>query len=145
MSCLKTAWFWSSFYLSTSADKTSGYGLERVYYTCLCVSDTWQVLPSCQLTVYRAENSPAAIRGALVMTWQFWTAFGIFLGTVANMAVYNTGSISWRLQLGSAFIPAVPLAVFVYTCPESPRWVCNALYEWATANVGTVHQEGPLC
>lgn len=44
------------------------------------------------------------------------------MGTAANLAVYNTGGISWRLQLGSAFIPAVPLAALVYLCPESPRW-----------------------
>ena len=50
------------------------------------------------------------------------TDIGIFLGTAANLAVYNTGGISWRLQLGSAFIPAVPLAALVYLCPESPRW-----------------------
>jgi MFS family permease len=53
---------------------------------------------------------------------QFWTAFGIFLGTAINLAVYYAGSIGWRLQLGSAFIPAVPLAALVYLCPESPRW-----------------------
>jgi MFS family permease len=29
--------------------------------------------------IYAAENSPAQIRGALVMSWQLWTAFGIFL------------------------------------------------------------------
>lgn len=34
----------------------------------------------------------------------------------------DTGFISWRLQLGSAFLPAVPLAVGVFFCPESPRW-----------------------
>ena len=75
------------------------------------------------------------------MSWQMWTAFGgfllcsfkseftdslnllgIFLGFCANLAVYNTGAISWRLQLGSAFIPAVPLVFGVYFCPESPRW-----------------------
>ncbi|KIX09118.1 uncharacterized protein Z518_00196 [Rhinocladiella mackenziei CBS 650.93] len=72
--------------------------------------------------VFAAENSPAAIRGALVMTWQFWTAFGIFLGTAFNLAVWKAGDIGWRLQLGSAFIPAVPLAILVYLCPESPRW-----------------------
>jgi len=72
--------------------------------------------------VFAAENAPAAIRGALVMTWQFWTAFGIFLGTAFNLAVYNAGPVGWRLQLGSAFIPAVPLAILVYFCPESPRW-----------------------
>ena len=32
------------------------------------------------------------------------------------------GTISWRLQFGSAFIPAVPLWIGVYFCPESPRW-----------------------
>ncbi|KAK5449709.1 hypothetical protein LTS15_008784 [Exophiala xenobiotica] len=72
--------------------------------------------------IFSAENAPASIRGALVMTWQMWTAFGIFLGTCANLAVKDTGSISWRLQFGSAFIPAVPLLVGIYFCPESPRW-----------------------
>ncbi|KAF2179831.1 MFS transporter [Zopfia rhizophila CBS 207.26] len=73
--------------------------------------------------VFSAENSPANIRGGLVMSWQVWTAFGIFLGTCANLAVKNTGSISWRLQLGSAFIPAVPLVFGIFFTPESPRWL----------------------
>jgi MFS family permease len=47
--------------------------------------------------VFSAENSPANIRGALVMTWQVWTAFGIFLGTTANLAVKDVGKIAWRL------------------------------------------------
>ncbi|OLN92178.1 putative polyol transporter 3, partial [Colletotrichum chlorophyti] len=72
--------------------------------------------------IFAAENSPAPIRGALVMTWQLWTAFGIAAGTAANLAVAKTGDIAWRLQLGSAFIPALPLAILIYLCPESPRW-----------------------
>ncbi|CZR64566.1 related to myo-inositol transport protein ITR1 [Phialocephala subalpina] len=72
--------------------------------------------------IYAAENSPAAIRGALVMSWQLWTAFGIFLGFCANLAVAHTGKIAWRLQLGSAMIPAIPLILFIFLCPESPRW-----------------------
>lgn len=56
------------------------------------------------------------------MSWQLWTAAGIFLGTAANLALVNTGTIAWRLQLGSAFIPAVPLLILIYFCPESPRW-----------------------
>ncbi|KAK8161827.1 hypothetical protein IWX90DRAFT_281939 [Phyllosticta citrichinensis] len=75
------------------------------------------------IPIYAAENVPALIRGGLVMSWQMWTAFGIFLGFCANLAVYNTGDIAWRLQLGSAFIPAVPLVVGIYFCPESPRWL----------------------
>ena len=73
--------------------------------------------------VFSAENSPANIRGGLVMSWQVWTAFGIFLGTCANLAVKDVGSIAWRLQLGSAFIPAVPLVLGIWFCPESPRWL----------------------
>ncbi|AEO60112.1 hypothetical protein MYCTH_2308979 [Thermothelomyces thermophilus ATCC 42464] len=72
--------------------------------------------------IYAAENSPALIRGALVMSWQMWTAFGIFLGTAINLAVWNTGKINWRLMLGAPFIPAVPLLCLIYLCPESPRW-----------------------
>lgn len=73
--------------------------------------------------VYSAENAPTSIRGGLCMSWQLWTAFGIFLGTCANLIVANTGDISWRLQLGSAFIPAVPLILGIWWCPESPRWL----------------------
>ncbi|KAI9644239.1 hypothetical protein NHQ30_007594 [Ciborinia camelliae] len=90
--------------------------------------------------IFAAENSPAMIRGALVMSWQMWTAFGIFLGFAANLVVINTGKIAWRLQIGSAFIPALPLAALIFFCPgkyslssdwfhqltstaESPRWL----------------------
>jgi MFS family permease len=37
--------------------------------------------------MYAAELSPAVVRGALVMGWQLWTAFGIFIGTCANAVV----------------------------------------------------------
>ena len=67
--------------------------------------------------IFAAENCPASIRGGLVMSWQMWTAFGIFLGSCANLAVYQTGAIAWRLQLGSAFIPAVPLVLGIFFCP----------------------------
>ncbi|KAI9775686.1 MAG: hypothetical protein M1839_000953 [Geoglossum umbratile] len=72
--------------------------------------------------IFAAENVPATIRGGLVMCWQMWTAFGIFLGFAANLAVYRVGKVAWRLQFGSAFIPAVPLVIGIYFCPESPRW-----------------------
>ncbi|KAF2766790.1 hypothetical protein EJ03DRAFT_168353 [Teratosphaeria nubilosa] len=79
-------------------------------------------LKGSSVPIFAAENSPAKIRGALVMSWQMWTAFGIFLGFCANLAVYNVGKVAWRLQIGSAFIPAVPLVIGIYFCPESPRW-----------------------
>lgn len=73
--------------------------------------------------VFSAENAPTNIRGGLVMSWQVWTAFGIFLGTCANLILKDVGRIAWRLQLASAFIPAVPLVLGIWFCPESPRWL----------------------
>jgi len=79
-------------------------------------------LKGASVPIFAAENSPARIRGALVMSWQMWTAFGILLGFVANLAVFQVGKNAWRLQIGSAFMPAVPLVIGIFFCPESPRW-----------------------
>ncbi|KAJ9642062.1 hypothetical protein H2199_005277 [Coniosporium tulheliwenetii] len=85
--------------------------------------------------VFSAENAPTNIRGALVMSWQLCVAFGIMLGFSANLVVVNTGEIAWRLQLGSAFIPAVPLLIGIYFAPESPRWLIK--------RINTVKLTGP--
>jgi MFS family permease len=88
--------------------------------------------------IFSAELAPARIRGALVMFWQLWVVAGrsislstqvnnwpagIFLGFSANVIVKDTGDIAWRLQLGSAFIPAFFLMLGVWFTPESPRWL----------------------
>jgi len=73
--------------------------------------------------IFSSELAPHRTRGALVMFWQLWVVAGIFLGFSANVIVKDTGSIAWRLQLGSAFIPALVLVLGVWFCPESPRWL----------------------
>src|SRR3954447_3741292 len=50
-----------------------------------------------------------------------WTAFGILLGSAFNLGVWDAKH-NWRLMLGAPFIPAVPLLLLIYICPESPRW-----------------------
>lgn len=70
------------------------------------------------VSIYCAESVPTVIRGGLTMSWQLWTVFGVFLGTCANLAVKDVGPIAWRLQLGSAFIPAVPVMLGIFFCPE---------------------------
>lgn len=45
------------------------------------------------------------------------TAFGILLGFSANLVLHDVGNVAWRLQLGSAFLPAVPLVIGIYFCP----------------------------
>ncbi|GAB7358318.1 hypothetical protein MBLNU230_g2391t1 [Neophaeotheca triangularis] len=77
--------------------------------------------------IYSAEMAPARVRGALVMFWQLWVTAGIFLGFCANVIVKDTGRLSWRLQLGSAFIPSFILMCGIFICPESPRWLMKQL------------------
>jgi len=49
--------------------------------------------------IFSAESAPEKIRGGLVMSWQTWTAFGIFLGCSANLAVASAGEgLAWRLR-----------------------------------------------
>ncbi|KAI7081587.1 MFS transporter [Hortaea werneckii] len=95
--------------------------------------------------VFSAENAPTMVRGGLVMSWQLWTAFGIFLGTSANLAVFRTGSIAWRLQLGSAFIPAVPLVLGIYFCPECIELFTIPRVRRATQASGIVMVAQQMC
>ncbi|TCD65600.1 hypothetical protein EIP91_002447 [Steccherinum ochraceum] len=86
---------------------------------------------SATVPVYAAECAPPAIRGALVMMWQMWTAFGIMIGNVMDLAFYhvpdkhNIKGLNWRLMLGSAGIPALIIMTQVFMCPESPRWLMS--------------------
>ncbi|KAK3293468.1 uncharacterized protein B0H64DRAFT_419204 [Chaetomium fimeti] len=78
--------------------------------------------------VFAAECSPPKLRGALVMQWQMWTAFGIMVGYIADLAFYfvpDSGvelGLNWRLMMGSAMLPAIVVCLLAYKCPESPRW-----------------------
>ena len=81
---------------------------------------------SATVPIYAAETSPPAIRGALVVQWQMWTAFGTFFGYVADLAFYSVPDppgvvgLKWRLMMGSAMLPALVVIAFVFMCPESP-------------------------
>lgn len=86
---------------------------------------------STTVPVYAAECAPPVIRGALVMMWQMWTAFGIMFGYVMDLAFFNVADpphitgLRWRLMLASAGIPALIIMSQVYFCPESPRWLMS--------------------
>ncbi|EJD03083.1 proton myo-inositol cotransporter [Fomitiporia mediterranea MF3/22] len=84
---------------------------------------------STTVPVYAAECAPTPIRGALVMMWQMWTAFGIMLGFVSDLIFLNVRNtrhitgLNWRLMLASAGVPALFVMAQVWFCPESPRWL----------------------
>ncbi|KFY23847.1 hypothetical protein V493_05595 [Pseudogymnoascus sp. VKM F-4281 (FW-2241)] len=83
---------------------------------------------SATVPIYAAETAPPPIRGALIMCWQMFTAFGIFVGYAADLMFYEVNDpagvtgMNWRLMMASAMVPAVVVCCFVFMCPESPRW-----------------------
>lgn len=81
---------------------------------------------STTVPVYSAECAPASIRGALVMMWQMWTAFGIMLGYIVDVIFIPRGgmsaSVSWRIMMGSTVVAPIFVCLQVYMVPESPRW-----------------------
>ncbi|KAF4339168.1 myo-inositol transport ITR1 [Fusarium beomiforme] len=76
--------------------------------------------------IYAAECAPKAIRGALTMMWQMWTAFGIMLGFASSLAFQNlkwpNEYSPWRWMIGSTSLPPLIVGILVFFLPESPRW-----------------------
>ncbi|CAF3613018.1 unnamed protein product [Rotaria sp. Silwood1] len=80
---------------------------------------------STTVPIYTAESSPPAIRGALTMFWQTFTAFGIMLGYIMDVAFVDVRPdtyLNWRLMLGSTCVAPVIVCCMVWFGPESPRW-----------------------
>lgn len=79
------------------------------------------------------------------MMWQMWTAFGIMLGYISGVIFRNVlqgdsakctdpnapqdvllsvqCSLNWRLMLASPMVLPFVAAAYVFTLPESPRWL----------------------
>ncbi|KAL6238637.1 hypothetical protein BDW75DRAFT_201252 [Aspergillus navahoensis] len=69
--------------------------------------------------VFAAETAVDHLRGRLLMMWQLFDAFGIFLGFVCVWIANQ----QWRVILGTAAIPSLILLFLVFLCPESPRFL----------------------
>jgi sugar porter (SP) family MFS transporter len=69
--------------------------------------------------MYVAELAPARRRGRLVLTFQV----GIGVGIVVSTIVGATESVSWRVSIGSAAVPALIMLLLMLRMPESPRWL----------------------
>ncbi|KAH7024500.1 general substrate transporter [Microdochium trichocladiopsis] len=111
-------------------------GVSLLSNLAAAAAPTWQVLLAARLVlgcalgvisttlnIYTAECAPAGIRGGLGVSWQLSCAFGIFLGFVANVALYGVGPVSWRLQLAASGLPMIPLLPLILWVPQSPAWL----------------------
>ncbi|WP_407937055.1 sugar porter family MFS transporter [Kineosporia babensis] len=69
--------------------------------------------------VYVAELAPTAYRGRLVLFFQIAIGAGIVIATIVGASE----TISWRLAIGIAAVPAAIMFVLMLRLPESPRWL----------------------
>lgn len=99
---------------------------------------SWQALLGCRLIlgigygakasivpIYESEIAPAEARGRILVSWQTFTAVGIFLGSAANVVFHGPAPqqggwrvVGWRLQLAVCAVPAVCLLLLTYCCSE---------------------------
>lgn len=76
-------------------------------YSAECVAVAASIVYLSSHIFFTTRCAPPLIRGALVMMWQTWTAFGIMLGYVMDIAfqhvpdTHNITGLNWRLMLGS--------------------------------------------
>ncbi len=76
---------------------------------------------------YISEISPAKDRGKLVGLYQFNIVFGILAAFFSNYLLNGIGENAWRWMMGVEAIPAVIYTLFVFTVPQSPRWLLTKL------------------
>jgi sugar porter (SP) family MFS transporter len=69
--------------------------------------------------MYVAELAPANRRGRLVLAFQL----AIWVGIVISTLVGASESVSWRISIGSAAVPALVMLMLMLRLPESPRWL----------------------
>jgi SP family arabinose:H+ symporter-like MFS transporter len=79
--------------------------------------------------MYIAEIAPAAVRGRLVVFYQFGIVAGILCAVFINMLIERSGGEAWNTSHGWRWmfaVGAIPAAVFALTilfAKESPRWL----------------------
>ena len=79
--------------------------------------------------MYIAEIAPAAVRGKLVVFYQFGIVTGILAAVFVNLLIERSGSEMWNVEHGwrwmfaAGAVPAVIFAVAISLSKESPRWL----------------------
>lgn len=74
---------------------------------------------------YISEIAPAKDRGKLVAFYQFNIVLGILVAFLSNYLLRDLGENSWRWMMGVQAFPAFIYSVFIFSIPESPRWLLS--------------------
>ncbi|EPY50048.1 hexose transporter Ght5 [Schizosaccharomyces cryophilus OY26] len=75
---------------------------------------------------YQSEVAPAAMRGAIVTTYQLFITAGIFIAACINMGTHRLAkSASWRVPIGINLLWGLITLVGILFLPESPRYLIS--------------------
>ena len=74
--------------------------------------------------IYIAEFSPSRWRGRFVVFFQFNLVLGIVMAYLSNYCISGVAH-DWQWMLGVCSVPALALFLFLFTVPESPRWLIH--------------------
>jgi len=77
------------------------------------------------IPVWQAEISSSAKRGAHVVTEGIFIGAGICFALWIDFGFYfiKNSSISWRFPFALQIVLNLPVLAFIFTLPESPRWL----------------------
>ncbi|OBT73915.1 hypothetical protein VF21_07463 [Pseudogymnoascus sp. 05NY08] len=98
------------------------------------------------VSLWQSEVSKAENRGSHV------SAFGVFMGSGLSLSLWvglgmsftQPNSASWRFTLILSLLFSSLLSVFIFTLPESPRWLCKkGRWEDAREILALLHNEDP--
>lgn len=98
--------------------------------------------------IYISEISPAAVRGRLVILFQFSIVFGIVIAFLSNVCILyilgNNINESWRYMLGIMAVPSFIFLLLLRLVPESPRWLLlhSGDHDKAASVLKTINPEG---
>lgn len=73
---------------------------------------------------YLGEISPSMYRGRMVGSYEVMLCLGMLCASLVD-ALVDTLSASWKWMVGLPVVPAVCMGIFVWTIPESPRWLVS--------------------
>lgn len=98
------------------------------------------------ISLWQSELSKAETRGRHV------SAFGLFCGSGLAIALFiafglsftQPSSVSWRFVLAFTLLPSALSCAFIFTLPESPRWLGKQdRWDEAREILGLLYDEGP--
>lgn len=73
---------------------------------------------------YLGEVSPSMHRGRMVGLYEVMLCLGMLCASLVD-ALVDSMSLSWKWMVGLPALPALCMGIFVWSIPESPRWLVS--------------------